>query len=301
MQTSKWFEKDGLVYRWWNSPRVGVPLWLIGAVLLLFWYFRIPPPGFAVGALAVVAGIMSVREMKVSGKILWTILLVFFVLTEFHAIDKDRADNAAELKRQRKEQDDNFQAVLTTQNKDFSATAQSLKDAYTQSQHQFGATMGGISRQIDTFTGGKSYAYLYYVPGQGFIAFIHKGEERTFSIGARITDLNTPQNLWGTYIDVGEISRGKAKELPVPAMLNRLTDRVDLNVFFDARNGDWTEQFRARRMKNGWAIAMRVEGAFGDMRKYETLCETVSKDFPIDSLDKDFMKIPLNPKAPSCN
>jgi hypothetical protein len=97
--------------QWWNSPRIGVPLWLIGTAILVYWYFRIPPPGFAVGALGVVAGIMSIRDIKVSGKIAWTVLLICLLVTEFRASDKDRADNAAELKKQRKEQDDKFEAV----------------------------------------------------------------------------------------------------------------------------------------------------------------------------------------------
>jgi hypothetical protein len=302
MHTFKWHEKNRPISQWWNSPRTGVPLWLIGAAILVYWSFRIPPPGFAVGALAVVAGIMSIRDMKVSGKIVWTVLRICLLITEFHAIDKDRADNAAELKKQRKEQDDNFEAVLRTQNSDFAATAKSLEEAYTQNQNQFGSTMGGISRQIDIFTGGKSYAYLTYVPGQGFLAFIHKGEDRIFSTYARITDMDDPdKDLWGTVVEVGELSKGKAADTPVPPKLNRPLDKVDLNIFFTARNGDWTERFRARRTKDGWMRAFRVEGAFGKMPKFVTLCETVDKGFPVETLDKDFTQTPLNPTVPRCD
>ncbi len=302
MPTSKWFEKDGPVSQWWNSPRIGVPLWLIGAAILVYWYFRIPPPGFAVGALGVVAGVMSIRDMKVSGKMVWMALLICLLVTEFQAIDKDRADSAAELKKQRKEQDDNFEAVLKAQNSDFAATAERLRDAYTLSQNQFGATMGGISRQIDIFTGGRSFAYLTYVPGQGFLAFIHKGEDRIFSAYARIVDLDDPdKDLWGTVVEVGELSSGKASDTPVPPKLNRPLDKIELNIFFTARNGDWTEQFRARRTKDGWARAIRVEGAFGKMPKYVPLCETVDRGFPVETLGKDFTQTPLTPEVPRCD
>lgn len=283
MPISNWFEKDGPIHRWWNSAFAGVPLWLVATALVVLWYAKIPPPGFAIGALAVVAGIMSVRDMKVSGKMVWTLLLICFLFTEFRAIAKDRADNAAELKKQHEELNSQFESVLKAQNEDFRRT------------------MGGISRQIDVATGGKSYAYLTYVPGQGFLAFIHKGEDRIYSTYARIVDIdNMNVNMIGTIVEVGELSKGKATDRPVPPTLLRPMDNVNLNIFFTARNGDWLEQFRARRTKDGWTRLIRVEGAFGTMPKYVTLCQTVDKNFPMETLDSGLANL-MRSKAPPCD
>ena len=69
MNSKAWFEKDGPVAGVWNSIWAGGVLWLFGTGLLLYWRTQTPAPGVAIGALAVVAGIMSVRDMKVLGKV----------------------------------------------------------------------------------------------------------------------------------------------------------------------------------------------------------------------------------------
>jgi hypothetical protein len=112
------FEENGPAKRCWNSPWVGAPLWLTAAYFAYRWHHSAPPTGYAIGALATVAGIMSIREVKVLGKILWMILLVFFLINEFGAIDKDRADYAAQQK-----------AFFDAQQKGFSDTAGELQIA----------------------------------------------------------------------------------------------------------------------------------------------------------------------------
>jgi hypothetical protein len=84
-----WLIKSGPVARIWKSPWIGVPLWLIAAYFTVRWYFAPPGVGKAIGTLAVVAGIMSVRDIEVIGKISWVVLLICMLVTEFRAIDKD--------------------------------------------------------------------------------------------------------------------------------------------------------------------------------------------------------------------
>ncbi len=285
MQLTRWCEKDGFVHQKWNSPLFGVPLWALSAALLVRWYFHIPPPGYAIGALAVVAGIMSVREMKVLGKISWVVLLGFLLTTEFRAIDSDRAQNARELIEQRKEQDAKFQSILETQNKDFQVTAQSIEDVYSQNQQHFGSTMSGISREVNTYTGGDSFAVFTYVPSQGFLFFIHKGDYPLFSVVARINDLDGPNHgLPGTYVQVGDMIRGHGSTLPTPEFIRTADparETMNFNIFFTARNGDWTELFRVRRDSAGnLARAVIVEGAFSTMKKAAVVAKPSTKISP---------------------
>lgn len=98
-------------------------------MLFVFWLRYIPPPGYAIGALAVVAGIMSVRDMKTLGKISWIALLVCLLITEFRAIDKDRADNARAQRDFFDTQKAGFDGVATQASKNFSATAGGLTTA----------------------------------------------------------------------------------------------------------------------------------------------------------------------------
>jgi len=69
------FEKDGWIARKWNSLWGEIPLWTAAAAITVWWIYDPPATGKAIGALAVVAGIMSVRDIKVLGKISWVILL----------------------------------------------------------------------------------------------------------------------------------------------------------------------------------------------------------------------------------
>lgn len=307
-QFGEWFEKDGLVSQWWNSARIGAVMWLLSAGLLAHWYFHVPPPGFAIGALAVVAGIMSIRDMKVLGKICWVVVLACFLITEFRAIDRDRAQNAQDLLEQRKEQDTQFQSVLEAQNRDFQATAQNLKDAYSQSQQEFNTTMAGISRGISTYTGGESYAYLSFIPDQQFLAFFQKGDYPLFSVVARIANLDDANHdLFGTVVQVGDLIKGHASAEAIPASfvrsINPNKNFLNLNVFFNARNGNWTELFRARREHNGqWTRAFIVEGEFTSMKKASVMCETIDKGFPEETLDIGFnhMLSSAKSKPPQC-
>ncbi len=115
----------------WNSLFVGVPLWIAFACLAVYWIFRVPAPGYAIGALATVAGIMSVREMKTLGKVSWVVLLVCLLITEFRAIDKDRAENDARQKEFFEAQRNGFQEITDQASSNFSKTAQGLESAIT--------------------------------------------------------------------------------------------------------------------------------------------------------------------------
>ena len=129
MGLSEFFEANGPFSRIWNSSKVGVPVWLCAAGLTVYWLFSVPPPGKAIGALAVVAGIMSVRDIRVLGRVLWVFLLIWMTITEFRAIDKDRADNAQQQKDFFDAQKAGFQSIATQNKADFEATAGGLKSA----------------------------------------------------------------------------------------------------------------------------------------------------------------------------
>jgi hypothetical protein len=135
---------SGPIKRIWDSPRAGVPLWIACAGLAVYWSFRLPPAGYAIGALAVVAGVMSVREMKVIGKITWVALLIVFLLIEFHAIGKDRieqqnAQNTFERnENERADQTlvterDNTKQLIEQENQSFEQVLSSDQKQFTQS------------------------------------------------------------------------------------------------------------------------------------------------------------------------
>ena len=121
------FDENGAAKRYWNSSWMGSVLWLSGAILTIYWILCIPPPGYAIGALAVVAGVMSVREMKTLGKVTWVVLLICLLMTEFRAINADRVENQRQQKEFFESQKTGFSGIAGQEKQDFDATAASLK------------------------------------------------------------------------------------------------------------------------------------------------------------------------------
>jgi len=126
---TQFLPEEGGAKRFWNSSRAGVPLWLTAATFTAYWHFHLPPPGYAIGGLAVVAGIMSVREVKILGKIVWVVLLVLMLMIEFRAISKDRADNDEKQRQFFDAQKKGFEEISTQAGKNFDKTAQGLQKA----------------------------------------------------------------------------------------------------------------------------------------------------------------------------
>jgi hypothetical protein len=165
----------------------------------------------------------------------------------------------------------------------------------------------GLSREtINQLTGFHSYAYLGYVPGQGFLAFVHRGRHPLYGVSARIIDLQQMKetnNLEGFTVSVGDMIRGHANIQPLPSSFGT-SDRLDANIFFTARNGDWTQLLRERRVSDHkWVRATRVVGRFTSLAKEKIMCETIDRDFPRDSkgaIDKDFPAYAGRTKLPLC-
>lgn len=124
-----WMKKEDAIKGLWNSRKIGVSLWIAFGILTLYWRFCVPPPGYAIGALAVVAGIMSVREMSTLAKVSWVVLLICLLLTEFTAIDKDRADNQEQQRKFFEAQKKGFQGIATQAQSNFATTTGGLKAA----------------------------------------------------------------------------------------------------------------------------------------------------------------------------
>src|ERR1035438_6903471 len=129
------------------------PFFLVqcAAVVWLGWWLRyIPPPGYAIGLLAVLAAAMSVQvEMRGWQKAAWLLLIGGCLFLEFRAIEQDRTKHDREAKEVRKEEHDKFEQI-----------AQSIELSIANSQEQFSTTMARTDRVLNNVTGGKSYAVV---------------------------------------------------------------------------------------------------------------------------------------------
>ncbi len=114
----------------WKSPWMGAALLLGSWAVAIYWLFSTPSPGKSVGALAVVATVMTFRgELSGVEKTFLTLVLFLFVFVEIKAIDKDRDDSNAQALKDRNAQDLAFKGVRDQQDTDFKVTAGGLQTA----------------------------------------------------------------------------------------------------------------------------------------------------------------------------
>jgi hypothetical protein len=102
---------------------------LVALWILVLWH-HLPNPGKAVAILAAVAAAMSIHgEMRGWQKAIWMGLIGCLLIVELRSISNDRSAAYQQALVDRNNQDLAFKGVRDAQDKDFSATAQSLTDA----------------------------------------------------------------------------------------------------------------------------------------------------------------------------
>jgi hypothetical protein len=158
------FRESGPFEKAWNSLYIGVPLWNTGAFYFVRWTFiHIPPPGYAIGALAVVAGLMSVREMKVLGKMFWVFLLLCLLFSEFRAINTDHAESERKQKEFFEKQQEDFGNVTHQAASNFAGTTAGLTTAIGRLQELLSSTKDveiAVNKNPENVTGGKAFAFV---------------------------------------------------------------------------------------------------------------------------------------------
>jgi hypothetical protein len=124
----------------WRKSWFGYFLVVIAVAFAVWWYFRVPPPGYSVTAMGVAAGIMALRA-EISGreKWLWTLILFAFALVEIRAISHDRTVHDKEQAATRAREAQNFSDI-----------GQGIQQSIQGSQRHFDATMGRFAAQTNT-------------------------------------------------------------------------------------------------------------------------------------------------------
>jgi hypothetical protein len=269
----------------WNHPRVGVFLWLACFARWGYWgpYANLPSPGKAIGALAVVAGIMSVREMKDGAKICWVALLVLLVVTEFRAIDKDRDLAKKDQDRFFETQRIGFQGIAEQASTDFAATTSRLTAAIAGLDSVLKTTNQVASlakKNLANVTGGNSFAYAlppssyptlpkgYSLSGTNFHV-VNAGDsvlsQVTVSIAVAISTDYTDAGPINDSLAVGTLAPHMTAIIPkwiTPKMGPDGTEMFE--IVMRAQNGASVERLwlRPSKIGVGWAYKYAVKKKF---------------------------------------
>jgi hypothetical protein len=156
----------------------------------------------------------------------------------------------------------------------------------------------------NAITGGDSFCEMgLRVPDAKSAAialpvFVHHGKYPLYDVSARIVDLDELERRKqqglpidpGLTLRPGNMTPSHAVILDIPLQHPSGRD-FNYNIFFVARNGTWTQQFRMHRAGDGWAKATNIVGPDG--RK--ELFSDITKDFPrgpAGEIDWNAMSIP---------
>jgi hypothetical protein len=148
----------------WQHSSLGAVLLGIAALLFLFWFFKAPPPNYAVIVMAVAAALMALRpDMSGTERWLWALVLIGFAAVEMRAIRNDRKIHDDEQIRIAKEQAEHFQGI-----------ADGINGSIRKSDQHFDDTMASVrglillgtgilktaNRSLEQITGGDAYCFL---------------------------------------------------------------------------------------------------------------------------------------------
>jgi hypothetical protein len=143
----------------WKKGWFGYCLIAIGAGAFLWFTWQLPPSGYSITAMAVVAAVMALRpEIGGREKWLWFVLLLAFMVVEIRAINKDRKDQA-----------DNFGKIVDNLQQAVQKATEAVNELKTltiENRTHFDQTMGAIGDSVKTQTGGDSFAFISFTAQQ---------------------------------------------------------------------------------------------------------------------------------------
>jgi hypothetical protein len=270
---------------------------LASIAITIYWTIRIPPSGYAVAILGVVAIAMVLNERMHPGeKVIWMMVVFALLIVELRAISNDRQQHSNEQAEIRKQELLRFEKIAT-----------GIDNSIRNSQKQFEATMGRTEeiikletvainkakRGIDEITGGDNYCHLSFHTYKGHILIHNTGEYPLYGIQIRITDLRELDKMFkdrkgnllfddmfkhSTQIDLGDLHAHTTTNRPNPISLDGRKE-ANFNVFFSARNGYWTQLYRLRLIGGKWVAAIRVTRSVPKTKK-PILYEKIDPEFP---------------------
>jgi hypothetical protein len=251
----------------WGNRVFGYILIAIAFALGIAAWVQPPPSGYAITVMAVIAGVMTLRpDMGSREKFLWFAILLLYTAVEIRAIKADRL-----------EQDAKF------------------------------------SEEIKMITGGDSFCYLDVLGSPELtgvnLIVLFQGKYPLYDVAVRIGDAKytrETKDVFHATLDerkIGNIGSPGASMGKVygPVAFKVAGDTQELNIFFDGRNGFWSELIRMRKENGKWVRAKVVYGTL-DLKRFPKgarVLEQIDKEFPTEALssDQDWTNVQKLPKA----
>jgi len=232
--------------------------------------------------LAIQTVIMTVRSGPFTSteKCVWVLIAISLVVVELRAIESDRQKFSNEQTQIRKNENDKFAAILSQNQKDFSATIGKIETLLQASEEAINSTIGGDSYCRVEFE--------HMSPDQNKLTpwALNMGQFPLYGVSVRVVDVgslsstNQQEAFFGSIFSIGELPSSMAT--PIPTWSINLASHEDrlFNLFFSARNGLWTQQTKFHYFEGKWIWATRVLRTHGGHEKQ--LYTEIDPYFPRD-------------------
>lgn len=252
-------------YTWWAAGIQGT--FVLACYVGLFYYT--PPPGLAMGVLAVAAVFMAVRAdrfMKPE-KAAWIVIASLLFFVETRSIYTDRQDLEDAAAAARNEQAQKFRAV-----------ADGLEQSNLNNQRQFEATMQRMKVLWSEATGGNSYLYFNIGSIAGPIEIdIPEIKKGTMVVSLRLEFVGTyplrdvklqvfgdPRHHLETF-DYGNVFPPQLGSMQSSPELTFSPNEAQhfFYIFINASNGSYEEMVLVHKVGDTWLWACNLSKATG--------------------------------------
>jgi hypothetical protein len=248
----------------------------------LHWPFC---PGVFIAILAFVAAVVTFRDPGKTEKAIWILVFLGLMSGEVWMMSKDRTETNRKQKETRDAEIASFKSI-----------GEGIQTSNANSQSQFAITLSRFKQNIETITGGGSFCYLA-VGSDGFPTFVHSGDFPLAGVRARIVDMQKWNQVVkpnphpsmqeflsaDTHVALGDFPPHTAIPNFGVIQLVGQTER-DFNIFFNARNGFWTQELRLKFIDGEWLSASRVTRMeVGNKNKTRKIFEKIDKGFPLNA------------------
>ena len=266
-------------YSWWAAV-LQIPLVWICWVWGWWAYLGLPPyPGLAIGFLAFTAVIMTVRAeyFTKTEQAAWVIIAFVLFGIESKSIYQDRNENQTQQQEDRRIQQTQFAEVLRQNEREFSKTMDANRKILAKTEQ----AADTATEAVDTMSGGNSFCYVEIGRSSDprvrevLPVVVVVGKYPLSDVTMRVVDYlafkrdfsallpsgltpNAAANLDSKTSSLGNIPvAGKALFGSMGINLDSNAEQ-NYNIEFFARNGNWREHLRSRKIGDKWAYAIRV-------------------------------------------
>jgi hypothetical protein len=239
-------------------------------------FFRVPPVGFGVALLAVVAAFMSIHEHQSPyDKASWMFLVILLLGVESRSIIQAKRDENDRLTQAREAQNQEFLTLRKAQNDAFLATMSGIDQSIGESQNHFKATIDIANtlleksdnlqqrsmENLNATTGGDSFAYVLFTPW-GVPPYLQgQGKYPLHDLRIQFLFIDLQKGFMSPMLEYKQGALGVDQLLQLFAVHFNLPDNDHWKVFtyFDALNGHWAQETELQKIgENNWSQSFKV-------------------------------------------